>query len=96
MAQILMKLKDLGVTVKGGPNDIFLSIRDKMKEVNCVLVWSQNECNNLEGKQNEMGRWLWDVVKVKNELRRGETGWSTFEERERRKGDGKLVAANCV
>ena len=26
-----------------------------------------------------MGRWLWDV---RNELIRGETGWSTFEERE--------------
>ena len=26
-----------------------------------------------------MGRWLWDVG---NELIRGETGWSTFEERE--------------
>ena len=27
-------------------------------------------------------RWLWDVGNVKNELIRGETGWSTFEERE--------------
>ena len=47
-----------------------------------ALVWSQTECNDLEVKQNEMGRWLWDVVNVKNELVRGETGWSTFEERE--------------
>ena len=30
------------------------------------------------------------------ELIRAETGWSTFEERERSKGDGKLVASNCV
>ena len=27
-----------------------------------------------------MGRWLWDVGNVRNELIRGETGWSTFEE----------------
>ena len=47
-----------------------------------ALVWSQTECNDLEVKQNKMGRWLWDVVNVKNELVRGETGWSTFEERE--------------
>ena len=40
------------------------------------------KCNDLEAKQNEMGRWLSDVVNVKNELIRGETGWSTFEERE--------------
>ena len=29
-----------------------------------------------------MVRWLWDVENVRNELIRGETGWSTFEERE--------------
>ena len=29
-----------------------------------------------------MGRWLWDVGNVRNELIRGETGWRTFEERE--------------
>ena len=29
-----------------------------------------------------MGRWLWDVGNVRNELIRGETGWSTYEERE--------------
>ena len=27
-------------------------------------------------------RWLWDVENVITELIRGETGWSTFEERE--------------
>ena len=47
-----------------------------------ALVWFQNECNDLEVKQNEMGRWLWEVLNVKNELIRGETGWSIFEERE--------------
>ena len=30
-----------------------------------------------------MGRGLWDVGNVRNKLIRGETGWSTFEERER-------------
>ena len=30
-----------------------------------TLVCSQNECNDLEVKQNEMGRWLWDVLNVK-------------------------------
>ena len=38
----------------------------------------------MKVKQNEMGRLIWDVVNVKNELIRGETGWSTFEEREKR------------
>ena len=47
-----------------------------------AFVWSQAECNYLEVKHNEMGRWLWDVVNVKNELIRGETVWSIFEERE--------------
>ena len=45
-----------------------------------ALVWYQAECN--DSKHNEMGRWLWDAVNAKNELIRGETGWSTFEERE--------------
>ena len=47
-----------------------------------ALVWSQNEFNDLEVKQNEMGRWLWHVFNVKNELQRGETGLSSFEEGE--------------
>ena len=37
-------------------------------------TWSQPECY-LEVKQNEMGRWLWDVVNVKNELIRRATEW---------------------
>ena len=28
-----------------------------------------------------MGRWLWDVANVRNELIRGETGWCRFEDR---------------
>ena len=39
-----------------------------------------------------MGRWLWDVGNVRNELIRGETGWSTFEGRRplcARSGGGK-------
>ena len=47
-----------------------------------ALVWSQNECNYLNVKQHDMERWLWDVVNVKNELIRGENGWSYFNERE--------------
>ena len=29
-----------------------------------------------------MGRWLWDMENLRNELIREETGYSTFEERE--------------
>ena len=29
-----------------------------------------------------MGTWFWDMGNVRNELIRGETGWSTFVERE--------------
>ena len=48
-----------------------------------ALAWYQTECDDLEVKQNDMGRWLWtDCRHVRNELIRGETGWSTFEERE--------------
>ena len=44
-----------------------------------TIVWSQTECNDLEVQLNEMGRWRWDVVNVKNELMRGETGWRYYE-----------------
>ena len=47
-----------------------------------ALVWSQEECNDLNVKQNEIGRWLWDVLNVRNEHISEETGWSSFEERE--------------
>ena len=47
-----------------------------------VFVWSQNECNDFKVEQNEMGKCICDVVKVKNECISGETGWSSFEERE--------------
>ena len=47
-----------------------------------AIVWYQHECDDLEIWQNGMGQWLWDVG---NELIRGKTGWSTFEERERQK-----------
>ena len=43
-----------------------------------------------------MGRWLCDVENIRNELIRGETGWSTFEESERRKSnDGMDVTSGC-
>ena len=47
-----------------------------------ALAWYQKECDDLEIRPNGMGRWLWDVDNVRNELIRGETGWSIFEERE--------------
>ena len=45
-----------------------------------ALTWYQHECDDLEVRQNGMGKWLWDVGNVRNELIRGQTGWSTFEE----------------
>ena len=48
-----------------------------------ALVWYQHECD-LEIRQNGMGQWFWVVGNVRNELIRGETGGSTFEERERK------------
>ena len=47
-----------------------------------ALVWYRHECEDLEIRQKGMGRWLWGVGNVRNELISGETGWSTFEERE--------------
>ena len=48
-----------------------------------ALAWYQAECDDLEVLQNEMGRWIWGVrTNVRNELIRGETGFSTFQERE--------------
>ena len=40
-----------------------------------VMIWKY-------GRMEWVDRWLWDVGDVRNELIRGETGWSTFEERE--------------
>ena len=44
-----------------------------------ALAWYQKKCDDLEIRQNGMGRWLWDVENVRNELIRSETDWSTFE-----------------
>ena len=46
-----------------------------------VLAWYQHECHDLEVRHNGIGRWLCDAENVRNELIRGETGWSTFEMR---------------
>ena len=46
------------------------------------LAWYQQECDDLESRHNGMGRCLWDVDTVRNDLIGGETGWSIFEERE--------------
>ena len=47
-----------------------------------TLAWYQRECDDLEVIQNGFGIWLWEVGKVRNELVRGESGWSSFAERE--------------
>ena len=47
-----------------------------------ALAWYQRECDDLEVIQNGFGRWLWEVGNVQNELVRGESGWSSFAERE--------------
>ena len=41
-----------------------------------TLAWYQNKCDDLEIRQNGKG-----VENVRNELIRGETGWSTLEDR---------------
>ena len=43
-----------------------------------------------------MGRWLCEVGDVRIELIRGETGWSTFEERERIKCNGEIDVESDV
>ena len=48
-----------------------------------ALVWDREERNRLEKLQNDFGRWLWKVqMSVRNGCVRGESGWSSFEERE--------------
>ena len=47
-----------------------------------ALAWYQHEWDDLEVIQNGFGRWLWEVGKVRNELVRGESGWSSFAEME--------------
>ena len=47
-----------------------------------VLAWYQRECDDLEVIQNGFGGGLWEVGNVRNELVRGESGWSSFAERE--------------
>ena len=57
-----------------------------------ALAWYQAECDDLEVLQNEMGRWIWGVrTNVRNELVRGETGFSTFQEREAKAMSGQLM-----
>ena len=56
-----------------------------------AIVWYQHECYDLEIRKNGMGRWLWVV---RNVLIRGETGWSTFEERGKR--NGEMDVESCV
>ena len=46
-----------------------------------ALARYQRKCDDLEVIQNGFGRWLWEVGKVRIELMRGESGWSSFGER---------------
>ena len=45
-------------------------------------AWHQRECDDIEVVQNGFGKWLWEVGTVRNELVRGESGWSALAERE--------------
>ena len=48
-----------------------------------ALVWKAEEREELERGQREFGRWLWRVERsVRNECVHGESGWSTYKERE--------------
>ena len=48
-----------------------------------AVGWSVGEREKAERMQREVGRWLWRVEKsVRNGVVHGETGWSSFWERE--------------
>ena len=47
-----------------------------------ALAWYQRECDDLEVIQNGLVRWLLEVGKVRNELVRGDSGCSSFAERD--------------
>ena len=47
-----------------------------------ALECYQRDCDDLKVIQNRFDRWLWEVGKIRNELVRGESGWSSFAERE--------------
>ncbi|ELU08790.1 hypothetical protein CAPTEDRAFT_193247, partial [Capitella teleta] len=48
-----------------------------------ALVWNENVRKNVERMQNEYGRWMWRLERtVRNAAVQGESGWSSFWERE--------------
>jgi hypothetical protein len=48
-----------------------------------AVGWKAKERQQAEGLQKDFGRWLWGVERsVRNGVIHGETGWSTFWERE--------------
>ncbi|ELU12139.1 hypothetical protein CAPTEDRAFT_202238, partial [Capitella teleta] len=48
-----------------------------------ALVWNENVRKNVERMQNEYGRWMWRLERtVRNAAVHGESGWSSFWERE--------------
>ena len=57
-------------------------IVSKLRNVCGAPELYQRECDALEVMQNGFGRWLWEVGKVRNELAREQSGWSSIVERE--------------
>ncbi|ELU11715.1 hypothetical protein CAPTEDRAFT_223095 [Capitella teleta] len=48
-----------------------------------ALVWNENVRQNVERMQNEYGWWMWRLKRtVRNAVVHGESGWSSFWERE--------------
>lgn len=48
-----------------------------------AVAWKRGERQKLEKRQRAFGRWMWGLQKsVRNGCIHGESGWSTFEERE--------------
>ena len=61
-----------------------------------ALVWYEHEYDDLEIQQNGMGRWLWDVGNVRNELIIEERQDGVLLKRERGKSNGEMDVENCV
>ena len=89
----LFMLERLIEMVKGRKEEVFMAFLDMEKAYDRVnrkklfegcgaLAWYQRGCDYLEVIQNGFGRWVWEVGNVRNGLVRGESGWSSFAERE--------------
>ncbi|ELT96537.1 hypothetical protein CAPTEDRAFT_216074 [Capitella teleta] len=68
--------------------------RRKAMEESGALVWNENVQNNVERMQNEFGPWMWRLDRtVRNAAVHGESGWSSFWEREVK---AKVAFVKCV